>query len=828
MAATVTVKHEDVAPARKKKDRPKKAYRLEAAVQESVSNESSNSFTVRGIEWCEGGTAGGQVAKSRICFTGDSSYFMTFDATRIKIFNTTTGMLLNTLNLSSHLLKHSMTLIQPHPTVYTQVFTGSTDGILRLWNIEGGQLIQSWDVGEGITTFRVHPKTPNVVYLITIDNPSCDATKAKFGLVRLNLVTQGQKNILKKRSKLKLLDLALSGKYIVVTVHNSVILLDTSTLLEVGRYESVHDITALAVHPDGQNVAIGDAKGRITLWHQAVELESQNVSESLHWHPHAVNDLAYTSDGSHLLSGGNEKVLVIWQLAAKRKQFLPRLNSEILTISISPNQKHFALTHRNNTSHLVSAANFSIEATVAGLHIATAINLSQERITQPRVDARTHAIVLPGYPGFLQFFDIVSDAAIMQLEVTPNSLSDSDIQSGPSRAPVFLTQFALSNDSSWLLTCEERRHSDSDIQSFLKFWKYDLNKRTYTLFCRVDQPHDGCVNGLEIASNSRQAVTTGADGSFKIWQLKPLKSDPAVGDAWQCTSRMTYQNQKAQQPSFSPDSSILAIPFGHAITIWDGAGERLHSVLISSHSRSTIRKVEFVNSTTLVAHSDEDMGVWDLLTCTLVWSLRMKVQSLVVDTSSSRIAVLVKNAVRRVDTEVLPTPQVFVFEATSPTPLMQHSTSKAASYVAVVFHLSQLLLLTTDGTFEALHTSKDHAQKTPTTKPGQGRVQNPLSSLYGDKIDIPRIVNTEPIRNSSTLDFSIPSHIFPPPGNLLLPFLGGFLNVKGSPKVPLSPEDDIRNEDQREESSEETVEPTVTISSDHDNRVLQELFSKLL
>ena len=43
------------------------------------------------------------------------------------------------------------------------------------------------------------------------------------------------------------------------------------------------------------------------------------VRTAVHWHAHGVRTLAFTPDGSILLSGGDENVLVLWQIATLHK-----------------------------------------------------------------------------------------------------------------------------------------------------------------------------------------------------------------------------------------------------------------------------------------------------------------------------------------------------------------------------------------------------------------------------------------------------------------------------------------------------------------------------
>ncbi|OEH78287.1 wd g-beta repeat-containing protein [Cyclospora cayetanensis] len=70
----------------------------------------------------------------------------------------------------------------------------------------------------------------------------------------------------------------------------------------------------------------------------------------LHWHAHAVSSLAFSSDGLVLLSGGEEGVLVMWQLQQNfSKQFVPRLGAPILHISPAWIEVLGALPSRNVT-----------------------------------------------------------------------------------------------------------------------------------------------------------------------------------------------------------------------------------------------------------------------------------------------------------------------------------------------------------------------------------------------------------------------------------------------------------------------------------------------
>jgi WD40 repeat protein len=108
-----------------------------------------------------------------------------------------------------------------------------------------------------------------------------------------------------------------------------------STVRLAAQLSNAAEISVLAIHPTAPCVAIGDLAGRITVhqWGGAVTqvggLPKQHTSTVLHWHSHSVAGLDFNSDGHYLLSGGQEAVLVVWQLGTGKKSFLPRLGGAV-------------------------------------------------------------------------------------------------------------------------------------------------------------------------------------------------------------------------------------------------------------------------------------------------------------------------------------------------------------------------------------------------------------------------------------------------------------------------------------------------------------------
>lgn len=58
------------------------------------------------------------------------------------------------------------------------------------------------------------------------------------------------------------------------------------------------------------------------------------------------------SPGTYLLSGGEECVLVLWQLSSCKSHYRPRLGAQITRIACDPTDQSFAISLQNNSKHV--------------------------------------------------------------------------------------------------------------------------------------------------------------------------------------------------------------------------------------------------------------------------------------------------------------------------------------------------------------------------------------------------------------------------------------------------------------------------------------------
>lgn len=177
------------------------------------------------------------------------------------------------------------------------------------------------------------------------------------------------------------LTISPSGAWLIATARHKVYVAQTSSLAAgFTKYVSPERLTCLAFHPFEEYFATGDDKGHVRLWYclndnlavSARGVEKRTQTTSLHWHAHAVSSIAFTTNGAYLLSGGEESVLVIWQLQTGKKEFVPRVGSPINTITVSKagkNEEEYLLSLADTTYVFVSAGSLRISRSYARIKL---------------------------------------------------------------------------------------------------------------------------------------------------------------------------------------------------------------------------------------------------------------------------------------------------------------------------------------------------------------------------------------------------------------------------------------------------------------------------
>ncbi|KAJ3130465.1 WD repeat-containing protein 75 [Nowakowskiella sp. JEL0407] len=595
--------------------------------------------------------AGGRFSKCPVVFTRDSRFLFCAVASHIKVFSVSTAQAIKTLSSTSRQSHNDfVTTLQLNPLNHLQLFSGSLDGYIRLWDVNDGVLLKSWKIGKPVLHFRIDLLNPSKAF-IAVQKKSTGNNKVysefdsdhddalMFTVLHYNLDT----NVAAKKS-LQLegcvgLEVSTDGRFVVaLSSHTMAVFDQTASGTRWRRYNFECALTTFAIHPTEPYIALGDIKGKIHLWY-GLEATKPVVSV-MHWHAHRVNHLAFTKDGVYLLSGGEESVLVLWQLQSRHKEFLPRLGSEIVSISVSPDQSLFALTQNDNCIRVVSAVTMRIQQSIRGLKLSP-----QNRSVKPKlvVEPRNGYVAASGTPGILQFYNPKTDSHVFEVEVCPRnrvSRTEDKYITEPE-----IQHVSFSSDGTWMATVDFREDPEFDTEVYLKFWKYDENLQNYVLKTRVDSPHKNSIVSLRYRSNWDHApmfVTLDSDGEVKLWRQRQHNGE-TVNEFWANKSTHTFRGISATDAAFSTDGSLLAVAHGQFITLWDPKSSTLQTEL--SYTNQTVRKVLFApDSPHLLAITDEFIHMWSLLSCSVEWSCKLNVVHALSNPKSKEFFLVIKSS----------------------------------------------------------------------------------------------------------------------------------------------------------------------------------------
>lgn len=204
-----------------------------------------------------------------------------------------------------------------------------------------------------------------------------------------------------------------SGSWLVVIAGYKAYVTPTSSP-EAGftKFVSPEKLTCLALHPIEDYFATGDERGQIRIWYC---LDNKLVAKSsgekraqttmMHWHAHAVSALSFTPNGAYLLSGGEESVLVIWQLHTGKKEFVPRLGAPILTIAVrqaKESEEEYVLGLADGSYIIVGAGSLSVNRSIPCMRFGrwSCSALDRPGLTFLRSQGHRSAYSLPSSLGF--------------------------------------------------------------------------------------------------------------------------------------------------------------------------------------------------------------------------------------------------------------------------------------------------------------------------------------------------------------------------------------------------------------------------------------------
>ncbi|CAI7581496.1 unnamed protein product [Penicillium pancosmium] len=639
--------------------------------------------------WSFSRPVGGRYTNLDPIVTEDEAYLFVGLETAVQVFATSTSRLLRTLQMETGQKVTGYKLSPVDPNVL-YIFTPA---FVTTWNWDTGKRLARWgttnstiaaDVSGGEGTDRV------ASYFIG---------QQKDGKRQVLVSALGDKKLpdivaLETSEQINTIQVAYEGRVIVVSdgVH---LFLGTTPNVDLETPESTQytwreatlPVSATCIHlrenhdgvksahaPDVVDLAIGEGNGSILIYQDISSTlfgrsaEKKSPPRKLHWHRGAVSTVRWSKDGNYVISGGQESVLVLWQLDTGRKQFLPHLSSPICNVVVSPNGNSYVVKLADNSVMVLSARELQPFANVTGLQLSSDVGTHKD---SSRKSSRAIAKLHPQHPerllvavpashlsnqhassqrpssAVLQTFDIRANSHISRQALARTNTTT--LNMSPEGSPIVtpdVRHLDIVEDGKWLATVDTwtpHRHDLETVDSplrrpeiFLKFWKWNASNDNWELVTRIDAPHfsenrHASVLGLTARPSSHEFTTLGDDAILRFWcptarTRSGLKTnaDDLHQDTWKCRSVVDLKgclnSVSAPLPaacmSFSDDGSVLAVCLPSDSGANDGLVLLIDARTCTVHYRRTgvffgnPCSVNFLGKYLIVA-STGSVAVWD-------------------------------------------------------------------------------------------------------------------------------------------------------------------------------------------------------------------------
>ncbi|KAI1609417.1 WD40-repeat-containing domain protein [Exophiala viscosa] len=606
-----------------------------AKPSDSQVSKSKRQDPARTSGWSLSRAKGGIFIAQDPILTQDDQYLILPTFSEVHVYAAKTSLLVRSFQVDN---KSDITSCALSTTDPKRLYVSTSRGLLSVWDWTSGKTlgkhdtkrglyqilpVQSKDGKETVLALQENEGKGQSIVAYTVDDSQKFAENRTIlrrtsRHSRIKAYAQGSILVVAAVDKLLIAqsqitadgDLDLDYTWRETTVSGTIVSFDA--YINLGKSRNTRKIPIL-------DVAVGLHNGVIAQYEDVlsnlIAKEKKSSTESvitrkLHWHRTEVNTVKWSRDRNYLISGGNETVLVIWQLDTNQKQFLPHLSTSILGLTVSAAGSAYALRLADNSVMVLPTADLLPSTNVTGLALGDIGLSSCPVILHPNMPNQLLAAV-PANPvvkdlkrgqstTFLQSYDVESHFQTNRQALTRNMTTALNVgPDGQSIQEPNVTEIAVSHDGKWLATVDEWHPPATDVdpmyldadgpetrgadtETSLRIWTAHDGGNTWELVTRIDEPHKPgphSVLGLAVNPVRLEMASIGSDAAIRIWSPKARhRNGVAVRNAsneqlytWTC-SRTIHCEQDSVGQSAAPTSASLTYSDDGSVlaTSWSG------------------------------------------------------------------------------------------------------------------------------------------------------------------------------------------------------------------------------------------------------------------
>ena len=355
-----------------------------------------------------------------------------------------------------------------------------------------------------------------------------------------------------------------------------------STLPGGGRKDAVH---ALAYSPDGTRIVSGSVSGTIKIWDAATGAELATLASG--GHKDAVHALAYSPDGTRIVSGSDDKTLKIWDAAT---------GAELATLASGGHKDAVhALAYSPDGTRIVSGSD---DKTLKIWDAATGAELATLTGHMSRVNAVAYSpdgtrIASGSDDKTLKIWDTATGAEIMTFTGQPRGQNQgSPLFPDIPTDPLQVNAVAYSPDGT--------RIASGSFDGTLTVWDAATGAELATRTGYTFQ-----VRAVAYSPDGTRIVTGPDENTLKVWDAASLAE----------LATLTGHTGGISAVAYSPDGTrIVSGSYDGTVKIWDAADEELTTR--TGHTGEVTRMAYSPDGTRIVTCSSRGresdiLQVWD-------------------------------------------------------------------------------------------------------------------------------------------------------------------------------------------------------------------------